>query len=111
MYVFGGFDGEQRVNSFHAYNFAEKRWSPVRVVKKKIYIYIYITRWMVGFGFWFSSCFQKISGWLVSVGIAFGQFGSTSESARSSRIGSVRKFLSRARGIRWDGTRCRSLCL
>jgi hypothetical protein len=33
MYVFGGFDGEQRVNSFHAYNFAEKRWSPVRVRK------------------------------------------------------------------------------
>lgn len=30
MYVFGGYDGSQRVNSFHAYSFAEKRWSQVR---------------------------------------------------------------------------------
>lgn len=30
MYVFGGYDGSQRVNSFHGYSFAEKRWSPVR---------------------------------------------------------------------------------
>jgi len=29
MYVFGGYDGVQRVNTFHAYSFAEKRWSPV----------------------------------------------------------------------------------
>jgi hypothetical protein len=29
MYVFGGYDGSQRVNSFHAYSFADKRWSPV----------------------------------------------------------------------------------
>jgi hypothetical protein len=29
MYVFGGYDGNTRVNSFHAYSFAEKRWSPV----------------------------------------------------------------------------------
>lgn len=29
MYVFGGYDGMQRVNTFHAYSFAEKRWSPV----------------------------------------------------------------------------------
>lgn len=30
LYVFGGYDGSQRVNSFHAYSFVEKRWSPVR---------------------------------------------------------------------------------
>ena len=29
MYVFGGYDGSQRVNTFHAFSFAEKRWSPV----------------------------------------------------------------------------------
>jgi Kelch motif len=29
MYIFGGYDGTQRVNSFHAYTFADKRWSPV----------------------------------------------------------------------------------
>jgi hypothetical protein len=29
MYVFGGYDGVQRVNTFHAFSFAEKRWSPV----------------------------------------------------------------------------------
>jgi Galactose oxidase, central domain/Kelch motif len=29
MYVFGGYDGDTRVNSFHAFSFAEKRWSPV----------------------------------------------------------------------------------
>ena len=29
MYVFGGYDGTQRVNTFHAFSFAEKRWSPV----------------------------------------------------------------------------------
>lgn len=29
LYVFGGYDGNQRVNSFHAYTFADKRWSPV----------------------------------------------------------------------------------
>lgn len=29
MYVFGGYSGEARVNTFHAYSFAEKRWSPV----------------------------------------------------------------------------------
>ena len=29
MYVFGGYDGNQRVNTFHAFSFAEKRWSPV----------------------------------------------------------------------------------
>ena len=29
MYVFGGYDGLQRVNTFHAFSFAEKRWSPV----------------------------------------------------------------------------------
>ncbi|KAG7366449.1 Kelch motif-containing protein [Nitzschia inconspicua] len=29
MYVFGGYDGNTRVNSFHAFSFAEKRWSPV----------------------------------------------------------------------------------
>ena len=29
LYVFGGYDGSQRVNSFHAYSFMEKRWSPV----------------------------------------------------------------------------------
>jgi N-acetylneuraminic acid mutarotase len=29
MYSFGGFDGTQRVNTFHAFSFAEKRWSPV----------------------------------------------------------------------------------
>jgi hypothetical protein len=29
LYIFGGYDGVQRVNSFHAYSFAEKRWSPV----------------------------------------------------------------------------------
>eukprot|EP00934_Nitzschia_sp_Nitz4_P004906 Nitzschia sp. Nitz4//scaffold150_size53981//18316//20115//NITZ4_006675-RA/size53981-snap-gene-0.67-mRNA-1//-1//CDS//3329537065//4896//frame0 len=29
MYVFGGYDGFNRVNTFHAYSFAEKRWSPV----------------------------------------------------------------------------------
>lgn len=29
MYVFGGYDGFARVNTFHAYSFAENRWSPV----------------------------------------------------------------------------------
>jgi Kelch motif/Galactose oxidase, central domain len=29
LLVFGGYDGNQRVNTFHAYSFAEKRWSPV----------------------------------------------------------------------------------
>jgi len=29
MYVFGGYDGTVRVNTFHAFSFAEKRWSPV----------------------------------------------------------------------------------
>jgi leucine-zipper-like transcriptional regulator 1 len=29
MYVFGGYDGLQRVNTFHAFSFVEKRWSPV----------------------------------------------------------------------------------
>jgi hypothetical protein len=29
MYVFGGYDGMSRVNTFHAFSFAEKRWSPV----------------------------------------------------------------------------------
>ena len=29
MYVFGGYDGNTRVNTFHAFSFAEKRWSPV----------------------------------------------------------------------------------
>ena len=29
LYIFGGYDGNQRVNSFHAYSFVEKRWSPV----------------------------------------------------------------------------------
>lgn len=29
MYVFGGYDGQSRVNDFHAYSFAERRWSPV----------------------------------------------------------------------------------
>jgi Galactose oxidase, central domain/Kelch motif len=29
LYVFGGYDGMQRVNTFHAFSFAEKRWSPV----------------------------------------------------------------------------------
>ena len=29
MLVFGGYDGIQRVNTFHAFSFAEKRWSPV----------------------------------------------------------------------------------
>jgi hypothetical protein len=29
VYVFGGYDGVQRVNTFHAFSFAEKRWSPV----------------------------------------------------------------------------------
>jgi N-acetylneuraminic acid mutarotase len=29
MYCFGGYDGSQRVNTFHAFSFAEKRWSPV----------------------------------------------------------------------------------
>jgi hypothetical protein len=29
LYVFGGYDGVQRVNTFHAFSFAEKRWSPV----------------------------------------------------------------------------------
>ncbi|GKY97564.1 hypothetical protein MPSEU_000714600 [Mayamaea pseudoterrestris] len=29
MYVFGGYDGHARVNSFHAFSFTEKRWYPV----------------------------------------------------------------------------------
>jgi hypothetical protein len=29
FYTFGGYDGNQRVNTFHAFSFAEKRWSPV----------------------------------------------------------------------------------
>jgi hypothetical protein len=29
MYIFGGYDGTQRVNTFHAFSFIEKRWSPV----------------------------------------------------------------------------------
>jgi hypothetical protein len=32
MYVFGGYDGSTRVNTFHAYSFAEKRWSPVHAI-------------------------------------------------------------------------------
>ena len=27
--IFGGYDGHSRINDFHAYNFNEKRWSPV----------------------------------------------------------------------------------
>ena len=27
--VFGGYDGQSRINDFHAFNFTEKRWSPV----------------------------------------------------------------------------------
>jgi len=29
MYIFGGYDGAQRVNTFHAFSFADRRWSPV----------------------------------------------------------------------------------
>lgn len=29
FYCFGGYDGMTRVNTFHAFSFAEKRWSPV----------------------------------------------------------------------------------
>ena len=29
LYIFGGYDGVSRVNTFHAFSFAEKRWSPV----------------------------------------------------------------------------------
>lgn len=29
LYVFGGYDGFSRVNTFHAFSFDEKRWSPV----------------------------------------------------------------------------------
>ena len=29
FYCFGGYNGVARVNTFHAYSFAEKRWSPV----------------------------------------------------------------------------------
>ena len=29
FYCFGGYDGVTRVNTFHAFSFAEKRWSPV----------------------------------------------------------------------------------
>lgn len=29
MYVFGGYDGHARVNDFHCFSFADKRWSPV----------------------------------------------------------------------------------
>lgn len=29
LYIFGGYDGTQRVNTFHAFSFIEKRWSPV----------------------------------------------------------------------------------
>lgn len=29
MLVFGGYDGQSRVNDFHSYSFADKRWSPV----------------------------------------------------------------------------------
>ena len=29
FYCFGGYDGTSRVNTFHAFSFAEKRWSPV----------------------------------------------------------------------------------
>jgi N-acetylneuraminic acid mutarotase len=29
LYIFGGYSGAERVNTFHAYSFAEKRWSPV----------------------------------------------------------------------------------
>jgi hypothetical protein len=29
FYCFGGYDGASRVNTFHAFSFAEKRWSPV----------------------------------------------------------------------------------
>ena len=29
FYCFGGYDGVARVNTFHAFSFAEKRWSPV----------------------------------------------------------------------------------
>ena len=29
MYVFGGYNGQARVNDFHSYSFAARRWSPV----------------------------------------------------------------------------------
>jgi len=29
LYVFGGYDGQARVNDFHAFSFSEQRWSPV----------------------------------------------------------------------------------
>lgn len=29
MYVFGGYDGQTRVNDFHSFSFSDKRWSPV----------------------------------------------------------------------------------
>lgn len=29
LYVFGGYNGQARVNDFHAYSFASRRWSPV----------------------------------------------------------------------------------
>ena len=29
FYTFGGYDGVARVNTFHAFSFAEKRWTPV----------------------------------------------------------------------------------
>jgi hypothetical protein len=34
LLVFGGYDGRERVNSFHAYSFAEKRWSPVSAINR-----------------------------------------------------------------------------
>ena len=29
LYIFGGYNGQARVNDFHAYSFAARRWSPV----------------------------------------------------------------------------------
>lgn len=29
LYVFGGYNGQARVNDFHAFSFADRRWSPV----------------------------------------------------------------------------------
>lgn len=29
LYVFGGYEGHERINDFHAFSFSEKRWSPV----------------------------------------------------------------------------------
>ena len=29
LYIFGGYDGQSRINDFHCYSFSEKTWSPV----------------------------------------------------------------------------------